>query len=157
MFAFQELVAKRSLDAVEQKETSHDEIKSEPEQKSDDNEVEKLAENFNSAIDVNEPATDSDCQVHIPEKKVIVNYFEKKSTTTAKNQNVNNDDERYKQVVEKIRSRINTKTREAKLLPVDECVKLLREHEKKVQVNVFTLKMMLKQSFFIFKVVLFLY
>lgn len=68
-----------------------------------------------------------------------VNYFAKKvqenQTSVNKSKSIY-DEEKYRKIKEKLKNKANNQPemRQAKMIPVDECVKLLREHEKRVQV-----------------------
>lgn len=69
------------------------------------------------------------------------NYFEKvknNANPIIKKQSKSGIDERYKQIKEKIlnRAKLDPTHRETKMMPIEECVKALKDHEKIVQVRI---------------------
>lgn len=93
-------------------------------------EVESLADRLGSVISVEKPAQNSASE-NKQESKTDTNYFEKKVV----DRKTKLDDVQYKQVKERIKAKLLSETRKTQLLPVDECVKSIKEHEKRVQVG----------------------
>ncbi len=73
------------------------------------------------------------------ELKTNIENTSSKSKTNKLNKENLSEEEKLKLFIERVKSDMNDekKLRKTKMIPVDECSRLLREHEKKIQVNSF--------------------
>lgn len=103
--------------------------------------IEELAEKLDNLAPI-EKSQDYISKVRSQEYTSKINYFEKKSievkSSKKPEKNIKIDMERYKQVKEKIlNKKSQNEARVTQMMSIEECVKLLKEYEKKVQVGVY--------------------
>jgi hypothetical protein len=136
----------RLINSKEKKE--NDENKTEDTVVTTKSQVDSILNKFESNLQLDEKSEspndkmESSPNINSKEKTVTINFFEKPIATKAKNENkpINRvyDEARFSQVKEKMLTKMKqpeNSLKTAKMIPLDECFKLLKEHERKIQVN----------------------
>lgn len=139
-------IEKSSQNVDPVKKDTIDDLREEKSSKTEENNnleldaIEALVEKLDNLTPMDKCESDEQKKKKENKDESRINYFEKKTihakpSTSTKDQKI--DMERYKQVKEKIlnKNKSQEENRQTKLMSVDECVKLLKEHEKKVQVR----------------------